>query len=68
MKKLLAEIFSTFRLVPGGCGSAILAAGVADVGTGLTGVSLAFGLTVLTGAHVLGHISGGYFNLAVSIW
>ena len=67
MKKLLAEFIGTFWLVLGGCGSAVLAAGVADVGIGLVGVSLAFGLTVLTGAYALGHISGGHFNPAVSI-
>ena len=67
MKKLLAEFIGTFWLVLGGCGSAVLAAGVADVGIGLVVVSLAFGLTVLTGAYALGHISGGHFNPAVSI-
>lgn len=67
MKKLLAEFIGTFWLVLGGCGSAVLAAGVADVGIGLVDVSLAFGLTVLTGAYALGHISGGHFNPAVSI-
>lgn len=67
MKKLLAEFIGTFWLVLGGCGSAVLAAGVADIGIGLVGVSLAFGLTVLTGAYALGHISGGHFNPAVSI-
>lgn len=51
----------------GGCGSAVLTVGVADVGIGLIGVSLTFGLTVLTGAYALGHISGGHFNPAVSI-
>ncbi len=67
MKKLLAEFIGTFWLVLGGCGSAVLAAGVENVGIGLVGVSLAFGLTVLTGAYALGHISGGHFNPAVSI-
>ncbi len=67
MKKLLAEFIGTFWLVLGGCGSAVLAAGVPDIGIGLVGVSLAFGLTVLTGAYALGHISGGHFNPAVSI-
>ncbi len=67
MNKLLAEFIGTFWLVLGGCGSAVLAAGVANVGIGLVGVSLAFGLTVLTGAYALGHISGGHFNPAVSI-
>ena len=67
MKKLLAEFIGTFWLVLGGCGSAVLAAGVDTVGIGLIGVSLAFGLTVLTGAYALGHISGGHFNPAVSV-
>lgn len=65
--KLLAEFFGTFWLVLGGCGSAVLAAGVADVGIGWAGVSLAFGLTVLTMAYAVGHISGGHFNPAVSL-
>ena len=65
--KLMAEFFGTFWLVFGGCGSAILAAGVADVGIGWLGVSLAFGLTVLTMAYTVGHISGGHFNPAVSL-
>ncbi|MEQ9693257.1 aquaporin Z [Shimia sp. SDUM112013] len=65
--KLLAECFGTFWLVFGGCGSAVLAAGVADVGIGWLGVSLAFGLTVLTMAYAVGHISGGHFNPAVSL-
>tara|TARA_R110000868_G_scaffold4211_16_gene26810 strand:+ start:234 stop:935 length:702 start_codon:yes stop_codon:yes gene_type:complete len=67
MKKLIAEFIGTFWLVLGGCGSAVLAAGIPDIGIGLVGVSLAFGLTVLTGAYALGHISGGHFNPAVSI-
>jgi len=66
-KKLLAEFFGTFWLVLGGCGSAVLAAGVADVGIGWLGVSFAFGLTVLTMAYAVGHISGGHFNPAVSL-
>lgn len=66
-KKLVAEFIGTFWLVLGGCGSAILAAGVADVGIGWLGVSLAFGLTVLTMAYTVGHISGGHFNPAVSL-
>lgn len=66
-KKLLAELFGTFWLVFGGCGSAVLAAGVADVGIGWLGVSLAFGLTVMTMAYAVGHISGGHFNPAVSL-
>ncbi len=65
--KLLAEFFGTFWLVLGGCGSAVLAAGVADVGIGWLGVSFAFGLTVLTMAYAVGHISGGHFNPAVSL-
>ncbi len=56
----------TFWLVLGGCGTAVLAAGVADVGVGYAGVALAFGLTVLTGAYAFGHISGGHFNPAVT--
>lgn len=67
MKKLLAEFIGTFWLVLGGCGSAVLAAGVPDLGIGFVGVALAFGLTVLTGAYALGHISGAHFNPAVSI-
>ena len=63
----MAEFIGTFWLVLGGCGSAVLAAGIPDIGIGLVGVSLAFGLTVLTGAYALGHISGGHFNPAVSI-
>jgi len=66
MRKLLAEFFGTFWLVFGGCGSAVFAAGVPDIGIGLVGVSLAFGLTVLTMAYAVGHISGGHFNPAVS--
>lgn len=65
-KKLTAEFLGTFWLVFGGCGSAIFAAGVPNVGIGLVGVSLAFGLTVLTMAYAVGHISGGHFNPAVS--
>ena len=67
MKKLLAEFIGTMWLVLGGCGAAVLACGVPEIGIGLVGVSLAFGLTVLTGAYALGHISGGHFNPAVSI-
>lgn len=67
MKKLIAEFIGTFWLVLGGCGSAVLAAGIPDIGIGLVGVALAFGLTVLTGSYALGHISGGHFNPAVSI-
>ncbi|MGV4412839.1 aquaporin Z [Chryseobacterium sp. T1] len=65
-KKLFAEFFGTFWLVFGGCGSAVFAAGVPDIGIGLLGVALAFGLTVLTMAYAMGHISGGHFNPAVS--
>ncbi len=65
-KKLGAEFFGTFWLVLGGCGAAVLAAGFPDVGIGFVGVSLAFGLTVLTMAYAVGHISGGHFNPAVS--
>jgi aquaporin Z len=65
--KLSAELIGTFWLVLGGCGSAVLAAAFPDVGIGLLGVSLAFGLTVLTGAYALGPISGGHFNPAVSV-
>jgi aquaporin Z len=66
MRKLFAEFFGTFWLVLGGCGSAVFAAGVPGTGIGLAGVSLAFGLTVLTMAYAVGHISGGHFNPAVS--
>jgi len=67
MKKFTAELIGTFWLVLGGCGSAMLAAGVPNVGIGFVGVSLAFGLTVLTGAYALGHLSGAHFNPAVSL-
>jgi aquaporin Z len=67
LSKLSAEFIGTFWLVLGGCGSAVLAAAFPDVGIGLTGVSLAFGLTVVTGAYALGPISGGHFNPAVSV-
>ena len=66
-KVYLAEFLGTFWLVLGGCGSAMLSAGVPEVGIGLVGVSLAFGLTVLTIAYSLGHVSGAHLNPAVTI-
>ena len=65
-KKLTAEFLGTFWLTFGGCGSAVLAAAFPNLGIGFAGVSLAFGLTVLTGAYAFGPISGGHFNPAVS--
>ena len=66
MKKYGAEFFGTFWLVFGGCGSAVLAAAFPELGIGFAGVSLTFGLTLLTMAYAVGHISGGHFNPAVS--
>jgi aquaporin Z len=66
-RRLGAEFLGTFWLVLGGCGSAVLAAGYPQLGIGFAGVSIAFGLTVLTGAYALGHISGAHFNPAVSL-
>ena len=65
-KKMGAEFFGTFWLVLGGCGSAVLAAGFPELGIGFMGVAFAFGLSVLTMAYAVGHISGGHFNPAVS--
>lgn len=66
-KRLGAEMLGTFWLVLGGCGAAVLAAGIPDVGIGYLGVALAFGLTVLTGVYAFGHLSGGHFNPAVTL-
>ena len=65
-RKLAAEFIGTFWLVLGGCGAAVLAAGVPVMGIGYVGVALAFGLTVLTGAYAFGHISGAHFNPAIT--
>jgi aquaporin Z len=66
-RRVAAEFFGTFWLVFGGCGAAVLAAGFPNLGIAFVGVSLAFGLTVLTMAYAVGHISGGHFNPAVTI-
>ena len=67
IKRLGAEFLGTFWLVLGGCGSAVLAAGIPDLGIGFTGVALAFGLTVVTMAYAVGHISGAHFNPAITL-
>ena len=66
-RRLVAELFGTFWLVFGGCGSAVLAAAFPQLGIGFLGVAFAFGLTVLTMAYAVGHISGGHFNPAVTL-
>jgi aquaporin Z len=66
-RRVVAEFFGTFWLVFGGCGAAVLAAGFPNLGIGFVGVAFAFGLTVLTMAYAVGHISGGHFNSAVTI-
>src|ERR1700749_4523774 len=67
MRRVVAEFFGTFWLVLGGCGAAVLSAGYPVLGIGFLGVALAFGLTVLTMAYAVGHISGGHFNPAVTV-
>src|SRR4029079_10685693 len=67
MRRTAAEFFGTFWLTFGGCGSAVLAAGFPSLGIGFLGVSFAFGLTVLTMAYAVGHVSGGHFNPAVTL-
>jgi aquaporin Z len=66
-RRLAAEFVGTFWLVLGGCGAAVLSAGFPEVGIGMLGVALAFGLTVLMMAYAVGHISGGHFNPAVTV-
>src|SRR6476661_3235211 len=66
-QRMTAEFLGTFWLVFGGCGSAVLAAAFPNVGIGLLGVALAFGLSVLTMAYAMGHVSGGHFNPAVTV-
>src|SRR5271168_2443663 len=66
-RRVLAEFFGTLWLVLGGCGAAVLAAGFPALGIGFLGVAFAFGLTVLTMAYAVGHISGGHFNPAVTV-
>src|SRR6188768_3221665 len=67
VRRITAEFFGTFWLTFGGCGAAVLAAAFPALGIGFVGVSLAFGLTVLTMAYAVGHISGGHFNPAVTV-
>ncbi len=67
LRRTIAEFFGTFWLTFGGCGAAVLAAAFPHLGIGFLGVSLAFGLTVLTMAYAVGHISGGHFNPAVTL-
>src|ERR1700712_4043233 len=66
-RRLIAELFGTFWLVFGGCGAAVFAAAFPELGIGFAGVAFAFGLTVLTMAYAVGHISGGHFNPAVTL-
>ena len=67
MKQFFAEFFGTFWLVFGGCGSAVFAAAYPDLGIGFTGVAIAFGLSFLTMAYAVGHVSGAHFNPAVTL-
>src|ERR1051325_430766 len=66
-RRVVAEFFGTFWLTFGGCGSAVLAAAFPNLGIGFLGVAFAFGLTVLTMAYAVGHVSGGHFNPAVTL-